>query len=446
LPRYNTADLYQQMFDQRFMLIQGFFQKQIAETERAYEIDKAMVLARFENENAAKRDMEKLDKEYHNRRINLRKDELSMLEGMLKEEVTRYEDAQNRIISLREELIGLEKGREDAIAAIRYKNLTDYKKYKEDEVKFIKLMAEAAKEAELSAIAETEVEREHRLEKAKELYKEAASVAESLNREVKEGERVVVSAKEAEAKAIDAVNKAYDGQEAIVKRQKELAETQVGAALLNQSKIREEIESTKKELEKLVMQDWIANVKIKLDGVKEVDDLIKKLSSIDGKTTTHTVKVTTEETTIKKSRWGGFVDGIKRFANGGSLSGYGGGDIVDAKLEPGEYVLRKEAVRNVGVGVLNAMNNLKLGAADILSSIKAKTGGYLMPQIQMHIPQFPRLAYQTGGSVQKMNIPNFGSLNLSIDNQEVGKIYADPDVLNILSKQVQRKNRLRNNG
>jgi hypothetical protein len=94
-------------------------------------------------------------------------------------------------------------------------------------------------------------------------------------------------------------------------------------------------------------------------------------NKLDGKTTTHTIHVTTVEETVKKSRWGGFVDRVKKFANGGSLSGYGGGDIVNAKLEPGEYVLRKEAVRNVGVGILNAMNNMKMGASDILSSIKA---------------------------------------------------------------------------
>jgi hypothetical protein len=443
IEKTNTIDLHQQLFDRRVSLIQDFFQRQIRETERAYEIEKNIVLARFDNENAAKRDLEKLDKDYHKRRIDLRKEELSMLEGMLKEEVSRYEEAQKRIISLREELVGLEKSREDALGAIRRKNMTDYQKYKEDEVKLAKLMAGAVKESELAAMSETEVERDRRLEKAKDLYKEAAEMAEALNQEVKDGERIVVTAKDAEIKALEAVGRAYDGQEAIVKRQQEIAEKQSASALLNQSKIKEELVRVQKELTALVREDWVADLRIRLDGVKEVDDVIKKLKDLDGKTTTHTLKVITEPSPAK-SRLGGLVAGIKGFAGGGSLSGYGGGDIVNAMLEPGEYVLRKEAVRNVGVNVLNAMNNLKLGATDILSSIKAQTGGHLMPRIQLQAMQ-PRLAYQTGGSVQNVNFPNFGSLNLSIDNQEVGKIYADPNVLEILQKQVQRKNRLRSN-
>ena len=439
------VDLYQRMLDQKLAAVQDFYQRQNSETERAYKIERSIVLASFDNENKAKKDLERINKDYHQRRINLRKEEVSILEGLLKDEVGKYEDAQKRIISLREELFGIEKSREETIDSIRRKNLTEYQKYKADEAKFAETMAEAAKEAELAAMAETSVEQERRLEKSKALYEKAIGLAESLNQEVKDGESIIVSSSDAEKMAIDLVNQAYTGLENTVKRQHELAEAQAVSALLNQSKIKEEIVRVQEELNVLVEKDWVADVKIKLDGVKEVDDLIQKLKSLDGKTTTHTVYVNTIEKSIKQSRWGGFIDGIKKFARGGSLSGYGGGDIVDAKLEPGEYVIRKEAVRNVGVGVLHAMNNLKLGASDILSSIKAKTGGYLMPQVRIQAPQFPRLAYQTGGMVQNSSTQNLGSLNLSINNQEIGKIYAEPDVLNILSKQVQRKNRLRSN-
>jgi hypothetical protein len=238
------------------------------------------------------------------------------------------------------------------------------------------------------------------------------------------------------------VTQAYDRQEEIIKKQYAIAEAQAASAVMNQTKLKEEIVRVQSELQTLIDKDWTAQVKIKLDGVKELDGLIEKLNNLDGKTTTHTIHVTTVEESVKKSRWGGFVDRVKKFASGGSLSGYGGGDIVNAKLEPGEYVLRKEAVRNVGVGILNAMNNMKMGASDILSSIKAKTGGYLMPQLHMTVPRF---AFQTGGMVPGANIPNLGSLNLSINGQETGRIYAEPDVLNILSKQVQRQSRLRRN-
>lgn len=43
-------------------------------------------------------------------------------------------------------------------------------------------------------------------------------------------------------------------------------------------------------------------------------------------------------------------------AAGGPISGYGGGDTVPAMLEPGEFVLRKEAVAKHGVGKISALN------------------------------------------------------------------------------------------
>ena len=43
-------------------------------------------------------------------------------------------------------------------------------------------------------------------------------------------------------------------------------------------------------------------------------------------------------------------------ATGGAIGGYGGGDRIPALLEQGEYVMRKEAVQQVGVNNLNAIN------------------------------------------------------------------------------------------
>jgi len=51
------------------------------------------------------------------------------------------------------------------------------------------------------------------------------------------------------------------------------------------------------------------------------------------------------------------TSGVKR-ALGGPIPGYGGGDRVRALLEPGEFVLRKEAVRSIGLDKLIQMNRL----------------------------------------------------------------------------------------
>lgn len=52
---------------------------------------------------------------------------------------------------------------------------------------------------------------------------------------------------------------------------------------------------------------------------------------------------------------GGYVPG---FQSGGAISGYGGGDRVKAMLEPGEFVMRKEAVRNFGMDFFKTLNNM----------------------------------------------------------------------------------------
>jgi len=51
------------------------------------------------------------------------------------------------------------------------------------------------------------------------------------------------------------------------------------------------------------------------------------------------------------------------FRWGGPIPGYGGGDRIRALLEPGEFVLRKEAVRSLGLGFLSSLNRSGIVAA-----------------------------------------------------------------------------------
>ena len=50
------------------------------------------------------------------------------------------------------------------------------------------------------------------------------------------------------------------------------------------------------------------------------------------------------------------LGGGRRFASGGLVPGSGNQDSVDAKLTPGEFVLRKSAVQDIGVGNLRKIN------------------------------------------------------------------------------------------
>ena len=53
---------------------------------------------------------------------------------------------------------------------------------------------------------------------------------------------------------------------------------------------------------------------------------------------------------------GGRPVGMLGHAQGGFIGGYGGGDIVPAMLEPGEFVLQRSTVQNIGVQRLNSIN------------------------------------------------------------------------------------------
>ena len=52
---------------------------------------------------------------------------------------------------------------------------------------------------------------------------------------------------------------------------------------------------------------------------------------------------------------------IRGFAKGGSVPGSGNGDTVPAMLTPGEFVIRKKAVENIGVSNLSKMNKYASG-------------------------------------------------------------------------------------
>jgi len=72
-----------------------------------------------------------------------------------------------------------------------------------------------------------------------------------------------------------------------------------------------------------------------------------------------TIEITTVHRTVEERAAGGPV-GIKGYATGGKLPGYGGGDRIPAMLEAGEFILRKEAVRHWGLEKLFALNAMRL--------------------------------------------------------------------------------------
>ena len=66
---------------------------------------------------------------------------------------------------------------------------------------------------------------------------------------------------------------------------------------------------------------------------------------------------------------------IQKFASGGKLSGYGGGDRIPALLEAGEFIIRKEAVARLGAGLFSRLNSLHLPKFATGGPVMAGVGG-----------------------------------------------------------------------
>lgn len=87
-------------------------------------------------------------------------------------------------------------------------------------------------------------------------------------------------------------------------------------------------------------------------------------------------------------------------ATGGLIRGYGGGDRIHALLEQGEFVLRKEAVRKLGLNKVFALNNLNIPKP--ARSVD-----------KMSIPSFSGGGYMGSSNVININVPGSKSIQVS---------------------------------
>jgi hypothetical protein len=84
---------------------------------------------------------------------------------------------------------------------------------------------------------------------------------------------------------------------------------------------------------------------------------------------------------------------VPHMADGGLLGGYGGGDKVPRWLEPGEGVLRKEAVQGIGPQAFNAINATGTlpgasvgspGEVYVTAPIRVEAGGRVLTEVVVH--------------------------------------------------------------
>lgn len=135
-------------------------------------------------------------------------------------------------------------------------------------------------------------------------------------------------------------------------------------------------ENIKKQIQEKVNTTPLVAVKIQPDE-PALQKARARIISVLGKTIT----VTIVEKRVAAKASGGIVNAFRtgglalsnivhKFANGGAnfskhvqgkIKGYGGGDKVKGLMERGEFVMKKESVRNYGENFMNAINEMRFG-------------------------------------------------------------------------------------
>ena len=171
-----------------------------------------------------------------------------------------------------------------------------------------------------------------------------------LNTEVKSGDTVLISQPQALKKAMAGVKEAADIGLAAMKSQKEVAAK--GLADLANTPGFDKLKETMSEVEVAWLDNWL---KMREGASKEIETVNAKIVEL-----TQDRYVTVYVREVVQKAMGGLISGVQKFARGGKLAGYGGGDRISALLEAGEFVIRKEAVARFGAGLFHQLNSLRV--------------------------------------------------------------------------------------
>ncbi|SDU38238.1 hypothetical protein [Desulfobacula phenolica] len=216
-----------------------------------------------------------------------------------------------------------------------------------------------------------------------------AGLAEEIKSSTKDGEDIIV-------KSLDTTKEvAKDGVQAVGDFMIDLYSEQKDNAKSSQGQWEETAKAIQKQLDDIA-RDREANVQIKLKDLEAAQNKINTLvkDEIKNIKIKVTKEVTTVEKTIKKAVEAKQTGGPVGFASGGRLPGYGGGDKIKALLEAGEFVIRKEAVAKYGAGFFSKLNSMRLNLPDMQRVVKARIGGLIS---NLSLPEIPVQRFATGG-------------------------------------------------
>jgi TP901 family phage tail tape measure protein len=165
-----------------------------------------------------------------------------------------------------------------------------------------------------------------------------------------------------------------------------------------------------------------ATVELGFESIDQAQLAAEKLQkTLDEAAKKRTIPILVEVTTNKKGatllRYENELAQLETAApvarsEGGAIPGYGGGDSVHTVLEPGEFVIKKTAVRHYGSAFLSLLNNM--ANPSLGSSIRAITGG-----APIRLAQGGMVPATAGGGTYNLNLNLGGKSYPVVGRREV---------------------------
>lgn len=273
------------------------------------------------------------------------------LEAMKK----KYQEYAREVQRLQGEIVGRERSLQAELREMSRTGMSDYSSWvdrKKEAEEYAAAAKKAAQEAAQAMASGDTITGKEKYAEALQYADQAKTAYKSLNTEIKEGDRIVVSQTDALKTSMEGVKKAGELGIDILKQQQKEANSAMDA-MVEKSGFAD-LTAGMDDAEKKWAENWKNMQSAASKEISAVEEQIVKLVSKD-----RTVYINVVEREAR--RYGGIAGGSTlHLRKGAKLSGYGGGDRVPALLEAGEGVLRKEAVRWMGADRFHALNMMQM--------------------------------------------------------------------------------------
>jgi hypothetical protein len=176
---------------------------------------------------------------------------------------------------------------------------------------------------------------------------------------------------------ISKIEAAFTELSAITEKQKDGAQSAADEQAANYDKLAKEVVTLKEKLQALAGESVKIDVEVDKTALQGmIDEITKAVRSIQAN-----VQVQ--------------VSQVQSYATGGYVSGEGTGtsDSIMSRISNGEYVVKAETVRNVGVGFMNSLNNGSLA----VNAMPAFANGGIMGTVS-------GAAVHSGGQSETVNL------------------------------------------